>query len=206
MPNLINGFIIGILIAAPVGPIGLLCIQRTLAGGWLLGLATGLGAATADAFYGTVAAFGLTMISNFLINQQLLLRLLGGLFLCFLGLKIMLGSNPKGYSRMNNPKGLANAYLTTLFLTITNPMTVMAFLAAFARLEITGIHNDYLPAMFLVFGVFGGSLVWWFILSGSVTLFKDRVSPNLHWMNLLSGAIIAIFGLSALYSLKNISG
>lgn len=121
---LLRGIIIGFSIAAPVGPIGVLCIRRTLAEGWTSGLVSGLGAATADAIYGCIAGFGLTLISDFLISQQIWLRLVGGSFLCFLGLRTFL-SKPAEQAALIKGKGLVGSYASMFFLTITNPMTIL---------------------------------------------------------------------------------
>ncbi len=119
---LAKGLIIGFSIAAPVGPVGILCIRRSLSQGYLVGLFTGLGAATADALYGFIAGFGLTIISNILVNQQMEFKLMGGLFLCYLGLKIAL---EKPTQQSANPSGkIISAYASTFFLTIKNPMTI----------------------------------------------------------------------------------
>ncbi|MBM5805898.1 MAG: LysE family translocator, partial [Candidatus Verstraetearchaeota archaeon] len=130
---LLRGLLIGFAIAAPVGPIGILCIQRTLAKGRIYGFASGLGAATADAIYGAVAGFGLTFISDVLINQQLWLRLLGGAFLLYLGTRTIL-SKPSKETPQTANKGLAADYTSTFLLTLTNPMTILSFIAVFAGL------------------------------------------------------------------------
>src|SRR5688572_6978734 len=130
MGFLLKGLAIGFCIAAPVGPIGVLCIRRSLAEGTLIGLATGLGAATADAAYGCVAAFGLTAISDFLVGQKFWLGLLGGIFLCYLGVRTFFTKPAPGMeSRLQAVSGLGSAYVSTLFLTLTNPMTILSFVA-----------------------------------------------------------------------------
>src|SRR5579862_4353247 len=118
----LRGLLIGFSIAAPVGPIGVLCIRRTLANGRVNGLVTGLGAATADACYGAVAGFGLTFISGLLIDQRVWLRLIGGAFLCYLGVKTFL-ARPAEQAAAAKSSSLAGAYTSTLFLTLTNPTT-----------------------------------------------------------------------------------
>ena len=138
---ILRGFILGLAIAAPVGPIGVLCIRRTLAQGRLFGFVSGLGAATADALYGCVAAFGLTAISALLVRQQDLLRLLGGLFLCYLGVRTLL-ARPTDQSAAAEGQGLGGAYFSTLLLTLTNPITILSFVAVFAGLGVGG-GNGY---------------------------------------------------------------
>jgi threonine/homoserine/homoserine lactone efflux protein len=196
-----KGMLIGFSIAAPVGPIGILCIRRSLAQGRRIGLATGLGAATADAAYGCVAGFGLTAISSFLIGQKMWLSLLGGLFLSYLGIRTFT-TEPAEQPTEAVDSGLLGAYLSTLLLTITNPMTILCFAAVFAGLGLgSGARRDYLSASELVAGVFAGSALWWLLLSSGVGLLKGQIS--LAWMRLInraSGTIILTFGLYSLWT------
>jgi threonine/homoserine/homoserine lactone efflux protein len=189
---LLRGFIIGISIAAPVGPIGILCIRRILSEGRLAGFFCGLGAATADMIYGGVAAFGLTFIMNALIGQAHWLKLIGSIFLLYLGIKTFL-SKPAEQAALVNRKGYWGAYLTTLFLTLTNPMTILSFIAIFAGVLPTRNVNSPLV---LVGGVFIGSASWWLTLSLGVGLIRERLSLTLmQWINRLSGMVILLFGL-----------
>jgi threonine/homoserine/homoserine lactone efflux protein len=201
---LIRGVIIGFSIATPVGPIGVLVIRRTLAEGRLAGLATGLGAATADALYGCVAGFGLTFVTSLLVGQQLWVRLIGGLFLCYLGVRAFLAA-PAERSASAAGSSLLGAYGTTLLLTLTNPMTILSFAAVFAGLGLAAMSADYGAAALLVLGVFAGSALWWLLLSGGVGLLRLRLTPSaLRWVNRVSGAMIVGFGLVALISLYEI--
>jgi threonine/homoserine/homoserine lactone efflux protein len=197
----VGGLIIGFSIAAPVGPIGVLCIRRTLAEGGLHGLVSGLGAATADAMYGCVAAFGLTFISGTLVQQQLWLRLFGGVFLCFLGARTLL-AKPSEKSPLEKRIGLLAAYGSTFFLTVTSPMTILSFAAIFAGIGLGTAVANYGSASVLVASVFMGSALWWLILSGTVGLFRRKVTPSvLKWISRVSGAIIMGFGVLVLISL-----
>jgi len=199
---LLKGVIIGFSIAAPVGPIGVLCIRRTLAKGRTSGLVSGLGAATADAIYGCIAGFGLTFISNFLISQQVWLHLIGGMFLCYLGLKTFL-SRPTEQAASAKGNSLVGAYASTFFLTLTNPITIFCFAAIFAGLGLGSVTRHYGSAAALTLGVFIGSAVWWFILSSSVSMFRTKLNPRgLSWVNKISGIVITGFGLIALLSLR----
>jgi threonine/homoserine/homoserine lactone efflux protein len=203
-PLLLSGLVIGFSIAAPVGPIGVLCIRRTWAEGRASGLVSGLGAATADAVYGAVAGFGLTFISNFLVSQQAALRLIGGLFLCYLGFKTIL-AKPAQQSAAGKGTGLVGAYGSTFFLTLTNPMTIIFFAAIFAGLGLPGAGGNYGSAVKLVSGVFIGSAAWWLILSSGAGLCRDKINPHgLLWVNRISGAVIIGFGLVALLSAAKI--
>jgi threonine/homoserine/homoserine lactone efflux protein len=199
---LLRGFIIGFSIAAPVGPIGVLCMRRTLAEGRPSGLVSGLGAATADAIYGSVAGFGLTFVSNFLVSRQLWLHLVGGVFLCYLGIKTIL-AKPADQAASAKANGLLGAYASTFFLTLTNPMTILFFAAIFAGLGLGGTNGNYMSAGFLVFGVFLGSALWWLALSGGVGLFRAKFNGHrLRWVNRISGAVITGFGAFALLGLR----
>ena len=198
---LLRGIIIGFSIAAPVGPIGVLCIRRTLAEGRLFGFASGLGAATADAIYGCVAGFGLTFVSSLLIGQQAWIRLIGGLFLCYLGVRTLL-AEPAEQSISIGGSGLLGAYGSTFFLTLTNPMTIISFTAVFAGLGVGSASGDYGSAAVLVLGVFIGSGLWWLLLSGIAGAFRARFSMQaLRWVNRISGVVVAGFGVMALLSL-----
>jgi threonine/homoserine/homoserine lactone efflux protein len=196
-----KGLVIGFSIAAPVGPIGILCIRRSLSDGRQVGLATGLGAATADAMYGCVAGFGLTAISSFLVGQRFWLGLVGGVFLCYLGVRTLL-SRPAEEAAEVAGNGPLAAYLSTLFLTLANPMTIMSFVAVFAGFGL-GASPNYWSASTLVAGVFAGSAVWWLLLSTGVALFRARLGAG--WMltvNRLSGGALLGFGLYALLTLS----
>lgn len=198
---LIKGVVIGFSIAAPVGPIGVLCISRTLAEGRASGLVSGLGAATADAIYGAVAGFGLTFISSFLIGQQGWLRGIGGAFLCYLGARTFFERPAEGAAPAGGT-GLAAAYASTFLLTLTNPMTILSFVAIFAGLGLASGAGSYASAWALVLGVFIGSALWWLILSGGVGIFRSRFNPRgMRWVNGASGVVIAAFGILALLSL-----
>ncbi len=198
--TLLIGVIIGFSIAAPVGPIGVLCIRRTLTDGRAAGFVSGLGAATADAIYGSIAGFGLTFISTFLISQQTWLRLIGGAFLCYLGLKTWL-AKPSKQAATTKGTGLIGAYSSTFFLTFTNPMTIISFAAIFAGLGLANASGSYASAGILVLGVFSGSAIWWSILCSGVGLFQEKFSVHgLQWVNRISGTIIIGFGLWALLS------
>jgi threonine/homoserine/homoserine lactone efflux protein len=198
---ILKGMIIGFSIAAPVGPIGVLCIRRTLAEGRAYGLVSGLGAATADGFYGTVAALGLTLISSFLIDQANWLRLIGGAYLCYLGVKTF-RSRPAERAAEAKGRGLLGAYTSTLFLTLTNPLTIFAFAAIFAGVGAEAAAGNTLGALNVVLGVFLGSAGWWLILVTLTSLFRSRFTTGgLVWVNRVSGIIILGFGAVMLYAL-----
>jgi threonine/homoserine/homoserine lactone efflux protein len=197
---LLRGLIIGISIAAPVGPIGILCIRRTLTKGHLTGFISGLGAATADAVYGCIAGFGLTLISTVLIEQKFWIRLIGGIFLCYLGVKTFFSKSTKE-AASSSGGSIIGSYASTFFLTLTNPMTIISFTAIFAGLGVGGSGGDYRTASFVVAGVFLGSAVWWLTLSTVVSMFKKNFSErSMLWINRIAGIIILGFGIYALIS------
>jgi threonine/homoserine/homoserine lactone efflux protein len=198
---LLEGIVIGFAIAAPVGPIGVLCIRRTLADGRTSGLVSGLGAATADALYGSVAALGLTFVADLLMGGESWLRLVGGAFLVFLGVRTFLVP-PAEQAAPAGRSGLLGAYASTLLLTLTNPTTILSFAAIFAGLGAGDANGDAVSAMSLVLGVFLGSATWWFVLSGATGLFRARLSSHgLRWVNRISGTVVTIFGVLAVSGL-----
>jgi threonine/homoserine/homoserine lactone efflux protein len=198
---LLTGSIVGFSIAAPVGPIGALTIRRTLAQGRTAGFLTGLGAATADSAYGAVAAFGLTFISGFLVAQQSWLSLLGGVFLCYLGVTTY-RAQPAPVEHSPPARSLLGAYASTVLLTLTNPATILSFVGIYAGLGLREAGTDYAAASAFVLGVFLGSALWWLLLSFGVGTLRERLSAHaLHWINRVSGAVIAAFGLVVLIRL-----
>jgi threonine/homoserine/homoserine lactone efflux protein len=201
LPLVLKGVMIGFSIAAPVGPIGVLCIRRTLAEGRAYGFASGLGAATADACYGTLAALGLTLISAFLVDQANWLRLIGGAYLCYLGVKTF-RSRPAERAAEAKGRGLLGAYGSTLFLTLTNPLTIFAFAAIFAGVGAEAAAGNTPGALNVVLGVFLGSAAWWLILVTLTSLFRARLTTaGLVWVNRVSGLLILGFGVVILYGL-----
>jgi len=197
----LKGIVIGFSIAAPVGPIGVLCIQRTLSGGMFRGLLSGLGAATADSIYGLIGVLGVTWVAKLLVAQQFWFRLLGGGFLCYLGVRTF-RSAPAAQAAEGMRFAAFGAYGTTLLLTLTNPLTILAFAAIFAGLGSVTATANYFPASLFVLGVFVGSSLWWCVLSSFTTLLRGRFTQRrLAWVNRISGSIIVIFGLLALISL-----
>lgn len=198
---LIKGIALGFSIAAPVGPIGVLCIRRTLANGMATGFISGLGAATADALYGFIAVLGISAVSAFLLDHQSYLRLIGGAFLLYLGYTTF-KSMPSEVAANASGEGLLGTYVSTLFLTITNPMTIMSFAAIFAGLGVGAMGENYVSSFFLVIGVFIGSMLWWLILSGMVNVLRHNFDhKRLILVNQLSGLIIIGFGVVSLISI-----
>lgn len=196
MPFL-QGCLVGVSIAAPVGPIGVLCIRRALSGGWGVGLATGLGAAVADTLYGTVAALGLGAISELLMLVSGWVGILGGLFLCFLGIRTWRSVPSDTPATSAAASDLGSAFFSTLLLTLANPATVLSFAALCAGFGIgTRIQGMEIPVW--IAGVFAGSAAWWLLLSGSVASLRHAMTPAwMRWINRLSGALILGWGVIA---------
>lgn len=197
---ILKGIIIGFALALPIGPIGILCIRKTATEGHLSGMVVGFGAATADAVYGFIAAFGLTVISDALVTRQGWFRLIGGAFLCYLGVKTLLAKPPEN-TKILNGKGFLASYVSTFFLTLTNPLSIIAFLGVFAGFGLRDTDLSLGSAATLVGGVFLGSSLWFFLLSYSITLFRERINATgLGWVNRISGGLIIMFGLIAISS------
>ena len=187
-----RGFVLGFSIAAVVGPISLLCIRRTLVTGFAIGFVSGLGAATADATYAAVASLGISALASVLIDQRLWLRLVGGAFLVYLGVRTLRTAPARSASSVPaTGLRLAAAYSSTLALTLSNPMTIMSFAAVFAGIGATG--SD------LVIGVFGGSAAWWLVLASLVSRLRERLTARwFRSINIASGLLIAGFGVQSL--------
>ena len=189
---LLKGLAFGFLLAATVGPMWVLCLRRTLASGALAGLASGMGIAVADGFYGAVAAFGLTAISGFLLAHAFWIGLVGAVFLIYLGLRTLFAS-PSIVETTESPLSLPKAFLSTLALTLTNPPTILAFAAIFAGLGLAS-SADYAAAALIVAGVFIGSAVWWVILALGAGRLRHRLGPRLfRSINIISGLTILGF-------------
>jgi threonine/homoserine/homoserine lactone efflux protein len=197
----VEGIVVGFLMSTPVGPIAVLCIQRTLNQGKIHGIVSGLGAATADAIYSFIAVFGLTVISNFLSREQIWLRLGGGIFLCYMGLRVFRTKPVQRVASGNDISYMSN-YVSAFFLTLANPATFLAFAAIFAGLGLASTTRHYVSAGLLIAGVFIGSGLWWCILSGATGIFLKKLGyGKLALPNKISGIIITAFGLFILLSL-----
>lgn len=195
-----QGLLIGLVIAIPVGPIGLLCLRRTLVHGRVVGFVTGFGAATADAIYGAVAGFGVTAISGWLLAEQRLLAVVGGIFLCCLAIRTFRAPARSCGCEPEPAKGrLWSAFVSTFLLTLLNPMTILSFVAVFGALGV-GVTASYVGASVLVAGVFSGSVLWWLLLSSVAAMVRDWIGePLFRWINRFSATLLLSFGGYALW-------
>jgi threonine/homoserine/homoserine lactone efflux protein len=195
----VRGFILGFTIAAAVGPISLLVMRRTIAEGRVVGLASGLGVATADGTYGAIAAFGLGAITQVLVDAQPVLALCGGVFLLWLAWTTARAEPHDPASAPVRRGGLAGAYLSILGLTLTNPMTILSFGALFAGLGVAG--NDPVGAALITIGVFLGSGAWWVVLTTVTSAFRTRVTTAwIRRINVASGLAIGTFAVVSIVS------
>jgi threonine/homoserine/homoserine lactone efflux protein len=198
---LLKGMLVGLIIAVPTGPVGVLCIRRTIFHGRLAGFVSGLGAATADAIFGIIAAFGLSVISDLLLDYQEWLRLGGAAFLLFLGITAFTADPLEGTQTQRDPEDLITDFISTFVLTITNPITILAFLAIFAGIGFSGAQATLGRAALLVLGVWLGSLLWWGLLAfgaGAMRLSFGR--HHLVWIHRGSGGILVFSGVALLGS------
>jgi len=197
----LKGVLIGFLIAAPVGPVGVLCIRRALADGRVAAFVAGLGAAVADTFYGAVAGLSLTLVEDFLIDHKTLLSIVGGAFLLVLGWRTF-RAHPTFSPTPDTHFGLVRDFCSTFLITLTNPATILAFIAVFASVGAVRFNGFSLTSSALIAGVFVGSALWWFLLASLAGAVRHRF--NQRWLERLnkgSGGLLVICGIGVLASL-----
>lgn len=191
-----QAFIAGVALAAPVGPVGLLCIRRTLSKGMVSGLVSGLGAAVADAIYASIAAYSVTIISATLARYTGVLELVGGTILFLIGAHAIYSHKTIEPRNSKAPKNHIEAFVSTLFLTLTNPATIIGFAALFSAMGLKDEEGSRHGAMILVSGVFAGSAFWWLILSTVMHFIRHLLSDQgQRWINLISGSVLALLGI-----------
>jgi threonine/homoserine/homoserine lactone efflux protein len=197
---LLKAFAVGLVLAVPVGPMALLCIQRSLRFGFAAGLATSFGIAGADAIYGLVGILGLSVVSDFFLYYETLLKLAGGSFLAFLGARILFESSKiKKTGEVPERKNLWRTFLSAFLLTLSNPMTVLAYVAIMASIQID--TADFKHAWIFAAPVFLGSFIWWFFLVSMASLLKSRLQDkHLHWISMGSGMLLIVFALFVIVS------
>jgi threonine/homoserine/homoserine lactone efflux protein len=192
---LAKGLLIGFSTAVPIGPIGIMCIQQSISCGRRRGFVSGLGAATADMLFGSVAIFGVTMISDFLMDNNLIIRATGGVLLLVIGIRIMMGKQEGRVSEVKR-ENMVQSYLTTMLLTLTNPMTILAYMTILAVFNIVAVDRGPLSSSLLVTGIFLGSAIWFTLLTVLAHFLKKRLTDRaLLRLNRALGALILIFGI-----------
>jgi len=196
----VHGVILGFSASVPLGPIGLLCIQKTLNRGRWAGVISGAGAAASDTFFAIIAAFGISIVSDFIEKQQFTLRIIGSVVLVALGLKIFITNLAIQVRKQKNKKNnLLGDFISIFFLTLSNPVTVFVFGAVFASSGVIKGHNTFLDLLYVVIGVFTGAMLWWIILSNIINFFRKKINlKRLWWINKITGAVIVLFGIFVL--------
>ncbi len=190
----IQGIIIGLTLAVPVGPISLVCIHRTVANGRLHGIVSGLGVATADSMYAAVAFLGLTAVSGVIIAHQSLFRLLAGVALVLVGIQVF-RSVPAPVSEGNGQGSFLQDYLSLFAIAAANPLTIIFFITILPGFGVVAQGTTLTAAVPFVAGVFFGSALWWFILGGSLGSVRSRLGTGtLRQINRVSGILITCFG------------
>lgn len=199
---IITAFGIGLAVSAPLGPIGVLCIQRTMNKGFISGFVSGFGAASADVVYAIIAGFGISMIKDFLIEYQIPIRVAGSLFLAYVGYRIFMSNPAKDLRKLRNEgQNYYKDFATSFLVTISNPITIIAFGAIFAGFDMVDNQSGFLSVLVLIILVFAGALSWWLMLISFVSLFRKRIRlRNLLWVNRITGVLIVVFALYIIVS------
>lgn len=198
---LIKCIVSGFLLAAPIGPVNLICIKRTLSDGRNAGLIVGMGAALADALYGYAAAAGLSAVTDFIFHYETAFRWGGGLFVIYLGLRTFRAAprSSTTAAEKNSDHSLTKLFTGVFLLTLTNPLTVFAFIAAFSSLGIAMLVTNFFTTVLATFGVLIGSALWWITLTSIVCLGRDRITPSvIAQINKVAGIIIILIGIASL--------
>lgn len=193
MDYLLRGGLIGMLFGLPVGAVGTMTVQRTWNSGVKAGLFTGLGSSVADCFYASVGVFGLTFISDFLLKYQVIINILGGGLILFMGIRL-LRKREDTAPKKREAAGTLKLFLSSFVIGITNPTAILTFLFAFSYFRISA-DAGLLPGMSLVIGVFIGTYIWWGTLSAVTNIVKKKTEKfDFHYMNRIFGMILCLFG------------
>lgn len=192
-----EGYIIGIAVSVPLGPLGMLCIKRTVNKNWKSGFLSGLGIASSDMIYAIVAGFSLTMIINFVQTYEIYFKVLGASMVILLGLYIFL-SNPTKDIQKYKRKGSSylQDFLTAFLLTVTNPLPVFIFIAIFTSYSLVLQLSQLFEALLVIGGIFLGAASWWFIMTGLANLFRHKLTiDTLWWANKIIGLGVIIIAI-----------
>lgn len=200
---LLKGIIVGFVVSIPMGPMGILCVQRTLNKGKLSGFSSGMGIVTADTIFALVAGLGISFIIHFLREQQMIFQIIGGLFIAFIGVKIFIANPVKQFKKHRREgKNLFEDFFSILFLALSNPFTIFLYIAIFAGLNLHDVSSSYSSALFVVAGIFVGASIGWFVISTVVNRFRTNIRlRGLMWINRIAGITIILFGVFAICSL-----
>jgi threonine/homoserine/homoserine lactone efflux protein len=192
-----KGFIVGIVVSIPLGPIGILCIQRTVNKNWRSGYTSGLGAATSDTLYAVIAGFSLTIIVDFIARHEMLFNTIGAIIIIFLGWHIY-QSHPSKEIQKFKRRGATylQDYIITLLLTLSNPLAVFIFIAVFASSGLALNLSEPIKSLLIVGGVFLGASSWWLLITGIVNLFRHKFNLRiLYWANKIVGVSVILFAI-----------
>lgn len=196
---ILKGMLVGLIVSAPMGPIGVLCVQKTINKGRFQGFISGLGAATADTTYAVLATFGVTFITDFLSRNQLLFQIAGVVVLLFLGFKMLLKNPIQEYRYYRTPRrtGILGDYISVFFLTVSNPLTIIFFGVAFSMLGLMGDESTLSNGITLVWSIFAGAVIWWFTLTYVIDIFRKHFRlRSIVWLNRISGIAIIVLSLA----------
>lgn len=198
-----KGIIIGLIVSIPIGPMGILALQRTLNKGKSSGFSSGMGIATADTVFALIAGLGISFIIHFLMEQQLVIKIIGGVVIALLGLKLLIANPVKQLKKhRRRGKNLFEDFVSILLMTLSNPFTVFLYIAIFAGLNLQNSSSDYLTAFLVSAGIFSGATLNWFIISTLVNHFRSNIRlRKIMWMNRIAGLTIILFGIFAIFSL-----
>ena len=198
----IKGIVLGFVSSIPLGPIGVICIQRTITKNRLSGFLSGLGAATADTLMAIAAGMGLSFVLNFIEGNKLIFKLLGGIIVIIIAIQIFFRNPVQQYRERKFGKNThVRDYLSTLFLTLSNPIAIFLFIAIFTGLNLLN-NSNYFFHIIVFSGIFLGASLWWFILTTIVNMYRDRFRiKSLWWLNKITGVLIFLFGMAALVSI-----
>lgn len=197
----VKGAIIGFIVAAPAGPVSILCIRRTLSKGRFQGFATGLGATVGDGLYATIAAFGLSFLINFLEKEEYTFRIVGGVFLIIMGsYAIYKKRRPENFKEPKQEgEHLGSAFSSALLLDLSNPIIILAYIAIFSGFGLASAEVHVFSAISLVVGVICGAALWWFLLTQTIAAYRNKLKPeSIVTISRVAGSLLIFFGLIVL--------
>ncbi len=196
----LKGIGMGLLVSIPLGPVGIMCIQRTINRGLKSGVFSGLGAAAADLFYALIAGFGLSYIINFIEARQTIIQIIGAIIVVFVAFKIFYTNPAVQLRKHRNKKGNHfEEIVSTFIVTLSNPAVFFAFLAMFAAFNVINSQAGHLGTITAIAGIFVGSMLWWYVLSAMINHFRTKIRlKNLWWLNKIMGVIVFLCGILAL--------